>query len=389
MLALRADRLFDGLSTPAMIDPTVVVDGGRIVSVTPGGTVPPGAEELMFPGTTILPGIIDTHVHLGFDAGSDPVGPLLRADEDELLATMRRNASRALSAGITTLRDLGGRGFTTLALRDEARSRPGHLPNILVAGPPITSRGGHCHFLGGEATGEDGLRAAVRELVARRVDVIKVMGTGGSLTPGSDPLQVQFEDGELRAAVEEAHAAGVKLTVHAHARSGVQSAVRSGADGLEHAKFWVEDGIAPDPATLDDIARRGIWVCPTMGALPGSPPPPPAVARRLALADDLMREMHRRGVRLVAGSDAGISPAKPHDVLSYGIEEMARAAAMTNGEALHSATALAADCCGLPAKGRLAPGADADIIAVGGNPLDDLGALRDVRAVFLGGRRVR
>ncbi|WP_305783535.1 metal-dependent hydrolase family protein [Symbioplanes lichenis] len=389
MLALRADRLFDGLSSVALGNPTVVIDEGRILSVSSGGAVPADAEELVMPGATLLPGLIDTHVHLGFDASQDPVSPFLAAGPADLLATMRENAARALSAGITTVRDLGGKGLSTLDLRDAAGNGGVRLPHMLVAGPPITSPDGHCHFMGGVADGEGKIRTAVRALIERGVDVIKMMGTGGSMTPGSDPLHVQFQDREIRAAVEEAHAHGVPVTVHAHARDGIRAAVRAGADGLEHAKFWVADGIEPDPATIDDIARRGVWVCPTMGAVPGSPPPPAAVAKRLALADDLMRDMHRRGVRLVAGTDAGISPAKPHDVLSFGIEEMARAAAMSNAEALRSATSVAADCCGVPAKGRLIAGADADIIAVGGDPLTELGALRAVRAVILNGARVR
>ncbi|GAB1690779.1 amidohydrolase family protein [Krasilnikovia sp. M28-CT-15] len=386
--ALRAARLFDGQSESCLARPLVIVDQGCIAAVVSGGETPSDLQEYDLGDTTLLPGLIDTHVHLGFDATLQPLESFLGGTEEELHRLMATHARRALAAGVTTIRDLGGRGFSVLDFRDAPRSGDQVVPHIVAAGPPITSPGGHCHFMGGEARGVDGIRAAVKRLIERGVDVIKVMGTGGSMTPGSDPLSVQFEFAELRMAVEVADDAGISVTVHAHARDGIRTAVRAGVHGLEHAKFWVPEGIAPDDATIHEIARRGIWVCPTLGSLPGAPPPPPAVAARLAVADDLLRDMHTAGVRLVAGSDAGIAPAKPHDVLPFTVRQMAAAAGMSNVEALRSATSRAADCCGLPAKGRLRPGADADILAVSGDPTRDLSAIHQVQAVFRAGKRV-
>ena len=213
------------------------------------------------------------------------------------------------------------------------------------------------------------------------------MVTGGDLTPGSDGLNVQFDAAELRAIVDTAHELGLIVTAHAHAAEGVRAAVLAGVDGLEHAKFWSPDGINPDWSVIELIVERGIAVCPTLGALPGAPPPPPAVARRSEQAAALVGELARLGANLIAGSDAGISPAKPHDLLPHSIGEMGRCG-LSNQQALHSATRAAALACGLAGKGSLAAGFDADLIAVAGNPLADLAALHQVSAVFRAGQPV-
>ena len=175
--------MFDGVGTTTLADPLVVVEDGRITSVAfgPRTAAPPDAELVDLPGATLLPGLVDAHVHLAFDAGPDSVGALADRDDDAVLDAMAVAAPAQLAAGVTTVRDLGDRDYLTLRLRE----RSGPLPTIAAAGPPITSPGGHCHFLGGEAVqGIDGVRAAVREHAARGVDVIKVMASGGNLTPG-------------------------------------------------------------------------------------------------------------------------------------------------------------------------------------------------------------
>jgi imidazolonepropionase-like amidohydrolase len=245
--------------------------------------------------------------------------------------------------------------------------------------------------MGGEVTGEDGMRRAVRESVARGADLIKIMATGGALTPTTDPLGPQFTVAEVAAAVREAHEMGRPATVHAHASVGMRLAVDAGADGIEHGMFWVEDGVRIDPALVDRIAENGTWVCPTVGIRPdrqGEHRPPPAVAARLAQFPAVLATLHAAGVRLVAGSDSGIAPLKPHDVLPYSIRAMA-AAGMSNLDALRSATSQAARACGVAdRKGRLAPGLDADILAVSGEPLTNLHALDRIKAVYRAGHRV-
>ena len=298
---------------------------------------------------TLLPGLIDTHVHLGFDASTAPVAHLQAATDDALLQRMRANAATALAAGITTVRDLGDRAFLAVALRESFAAEPGTGPEIIAAGPPLTSPGGHCHFMGGEVAGEDGIRRAVRESVARGADLIKIMATGGALTPTSNPLAPQFTVAEVAAAVHEAHELGRPVTVHAHATVGMRLAVDAGADGIEHGMFWVEDGVRIDPALVDRIAENGTWICPTVGIRPdreGENPPPPAVAARLAHFPAVLAALHAAGVRVVAGSDAEIGPVKPHDVLPYSIRAMA-AGGMSNLAALRSATSQPALACGV------------------------------------------
>lgn len=386
--ALRAARLFDG-ECPHLLDrPLILVADGRITAVEVGGVEPPpGVPVLDLGDVTLLPGLIDTHVHLGFDAGSDPVGRMVADDDTTLVLRMRHAAARALRAGITTVRDLGDRAFGALSLRTWFQSGEQMGPEIVTSGPPLTVTAGHCHFMGGVADGETELRRAVRARAKKGVDVIKVMAAGGNLTPGTNPVTPQYSDSELAAVVDEAHRFGLPVTAHAHGAVAIRRAVEAGVDGIEHGGFWVEGGVRADPSVIDRMAARGIVVCPTLGIVPAAPPPPPAVASRMDALLGVVGVLHRAGVPLVAGTDAGVAPAKPHDVLPYAVKALADAG-LSNVEALKAATSVAAAACGVAdRKGRLAPGSDADIVAVGGNPLHDVGALVDVRAVFRGGVR--
>jgi imidazolonepropionase-like amidohydrolase len=388
MFAIRATRLFDGESPALMRAPLVVVDGTRIVSVSSSTSVPAEMEVQDLGDVTLLPGLIDSHVHLSFDAGATPVDAFPTVRSAAMIVDAAGNARQALTAGITTVRDLGSRADLVPALRAESGRRDEPLPEMLFASAPITSPGGHCHFMGGGAAGVDAMREAVRRRVGQGVEVIKIMASGGTMTPGSDPLTTQFTDPELSAAIETAQEMGCPVTCHAHGRAAIAQAVRAGTNGLEHAKFWVPGGIYADQETIDAIARKRIAVCPTTGSLPGMAPPPPAVAMRQQQSAEVIGRMYRSGVLLIAGSDAGIGLAKPPHVLAYAIREMADAAGMTNLDALRAATSVAADACRLPSKGRIRPGQDADIIAVDGNPLVDLRALHDIRAVIRAGAAV-
>jgi imidazolonepropionase-like amidohydrolase len=386
MLVLRAARLFDGVHPQLVSHPLVAIDNGRIVGVHASATDAPSDAEVVDLGdVTILPGLIDAHVHLGFDATREPV-PHMRADSDAtLLLRMRLAAQRALAAGITTVRDLGDRRYLGLALRDWFRSGQELGPEIVAAGPPITITGGHCHFMGGEADGELEVRRAVRERVKAGADVIKLMATGGHMTPGTNPAQPQYTMAEVRAAVEEAHRLGRLLTAHAHGPIGIAVAVDAGVDGIEHCSFRVAGGREPDPRLVERIAEQRIAVCPTVGTVPSS-----ESATASALTESflpILAHMHEVGVRLVGGTDAGISPAKPHDALPYGVAFLARAG-LSAAEALTAATSVAAEACGVgDRKGAIEPGKDADLLVVDGNPLEDLSRLLRVKAVYRAGQR--
>jgi hypothetical protein len=176
LTVLRAEWLFDGTSSALIRDPVVVIQDSTIVGVGSGGEAPEGAAVIGLPGTTLLPGLVDTHVHLAFDASADPVANLARRQDGEVMEAMARAGQAALRGGVTTIRDLGDRGYLSLGLR----GRP-DLPTIVAAGPPITTPSGHCHYLGGAAAPTiEGVRA-VREHAARGVDVIKIMASGGNL----------------------------------------------------------------------------------------------------------------------------------------------------------------------------------------------------------------
>ena len=386
-LALRPAALFDGVSAALIATPTVHIDRGRIVEIATGWVELPAAATVVdLDGCTLLPGLVDTHVHLCFDGGPDPIGRLGHTDAATVLEGATEAARQQLRAGVTTVRDLGDLDYVTLGLRDRATLAV-DLPTIVCAGPPITTPGGHCHFLGGAATGVDGMRAAVREHAERGVDVIKVMAGGGFLTPGSSAEVTQLSVDELRAVVDEAHRRGLAVTAHAHDTTSIATAVEAGVDGIEHCTFITRDGVEAPDELVERIARRRIVVGATVGILPDSVPPPFIADRLPAILANHAR-LHRAGAPVVAGTDAGIGPIKPHGVLPHAARHLADMG-FTAHETLRSMTAEAARVIGLgDRKGRIAPGFDADLLAVHGDPLTDVAALLRPVAVYRGGRPV-
>jgi imidazolonepropionase-like amidohydrolase len=384
--ALRAAWLFDGNTETLLPNPTVVLTDGTITAIGPSIPVPEGVTVTDLDGATILPGLVDSHVHLAFDASDDPVGHLANRDDAEAFAAMASAARQAARGGVTTVRDLGDRGYLSLGLRDAGASDPS-LPTIVAAGPPITTPGGHCHYLGSTATGVAGVRAAVREHAERGVDVIKIMASGGNLTPGSRPEVSQFGLAELRAAVRQAHRQNLPITAHAHGTQAIIDALAAGVDGLEHVTFMTADGVDPIPDdVLTTIAARTVTLGMTLGLAPAPDATPlPAMAARLPLLLAGVRRLHAAGATMIAGTDAGVSRPKPPDVLRWAVAQLTQIG-MTPAEALRASTSVAATVCGLGhRKGRLAPGYDADILVVDGNPLEDLSALHHIRAVYLRG----
>jgi imidazolonepropionase-like amidohydrolase len=348
--------------------------------------VPDGATVVDLAGATLLPGLVDGHVHLVFDASDDPVSALAGRDDAAAFAAMASFARAAARGGVTTVRDLGDRGYLALGLRLAAATDP-TLPEILAAGPPITTPGGHCHFLGEEAAGVDGVRAAIRAHAERGVDVIKIMASGGNLTPGSRPELPQYGPAELRAAVDEAHRYNLPITAHAHATQAIVDGLAAGMDAFEHLTFMTADGVDPIPAeVLTALAERAVTVGMTFGLapVPGAAPPPGMLARMPALRANARRLLDA-GVTMIAGTDAGIAPIKPPDVIRWAVPQFQQLG-MSAAQALEACTARAATALGLGhRKGRLRPGYDADILAVDGDPLSDPAALHAIRAVYVRG----
>ena len=394
MLAIRAERAFDGeQAIPG--GALILTDDGRIVGIEPASApLPEGWPVVEASGATLLPGLIDGHVHLCGDSQNGALERLPGYSDAELDRVIKGALGQQLAAGVTTVPDLGDRHWAALEWRNRAVGN-GRLPypTIVASGPPITSPAGHCWHMGGEAQGPAQLRQAVRERAGRRVDVVKVMASGGNTTPGTDVMACQFTLEELRVVVEEAHRHGLPVTAHAHGLPAVKQALAAGVDGVEHGSCLTPTGIRQPDRLLEGLAARQTAVCPTLGWAPGVPrPAPPAMVARMVQAGITLEAMraavrraHHAGVRLVAGSDAGIAPLKPHGVLPETLVALVEADVPAT-EALAMATSRAAQACGLGnRKGRLRAGYDADLLLVDGDPLADIGALRRVSAVILRG----
>jgi len=396
MFGIRAGRAFDG-ERVVPGGALVLVDDGRIAGVEPGAApAPEGCQVLEAPGGTVLPGLVDVHVHLCDDGTDGTLERIGEPSQDAMMAIIEDSLRRHLAAGVTTVRDLGDRRYAVLEWRSSARSG-GVYPAVVTAGPPITSVGGHCANMGGEAAGPGQLRAAVRERAERGVDVVKVMTSGGFQTTGTQVMLCQFTLDEVRVVVGEAHAAGLPVTAHAHGLPAVHMAMAAGVDGIEHCSFLTDKGPAQSEEDLARLAQAGTAVCPTLGQAGPLVPTPNAAAllAKLGMTPEQVVEMNKRrvgqmhaaGVRVVAGTDGGIAAAKPHGLLPVS-QALLVDGGVSTVAALASATALAAVACGLgDRKGRLRAGYDADLLVVDGDPVADIGALARPVAVFAGGRR--
>ena len=374
--AVRASRLYDGRRVREGV--TVLVEDGVVLEVGPGilGEFPVLDLD---DDVTLLPGLVDTHAHLCLDASTDVVAGMA-VDDATLLARMTDAADRMLRAGITTVRDLGDRSFLATEVDTPM--------TVLAAGPPLTTPGGHCWFLGGEVDGRDAMLKAVQERADCGCSVVKVMVSGGNITPGSSPFVSQVGVDDLRAITREAHALGLQVAAHAHATASVVDALDAGVDTLEHATFMDPDGRAPDDELLRRVAGSGVVISSTPAGLPGSSPPP-HVAKVLGTVARTQLRLLELGARMAVGSDCGVGPGKPHDVLPWTPVTMAEHG-FAPADCLRAMTSTAAEAVGLGGrKGVIAPGADADLLAVQGDPTTDPTALQRVVGLWAGGQAVR
>ncbi len=373
------------LTGDAAVTDGAVVLGDRTVDwAGPAAELPAEYAPLprtSYPGSTILPGLIDSHVHLAFDGGPAPAARMQAETDEQQLVLMLRSARELLGVGVTTARDLGGRGYLSVVARDAIAAGLARGPRLVVSGSPVTVTGGHCWFMGGEADSDDELRRLVRTHHKHGTDLIKVMSTGGFMTRGSAPWYAQFSAAQLAVIVEEAARVDKPVAAHAHGIAGIQRAVAAGVSTLEHCSFVTETNERQFSEPLAaQIAERGMFVCPTINVNA------PYVSRLTGISVGAhVKPLHEMGVRLIAGTDAGIDNT-PHHQYVGGLQQLA-ALGFTPEQVLAMASTEAAAALGVGAiTGRLAPGYQADLIVVDGDPLADLAALGALRRVIAQGR---
>lgn len=397
---ITADRLFDGSGNAAVLRPQLRVTGEQIESLHNSLLPPSGCsgDRYDFPGCTILPGLIDTHAHLIFSAletSEEIIAQVTSETDEQLYARAAANAQAALRAGITTVRDCGGKGTLIQRLRQAIRA--GDVPgaDVISCGVPITTTHGHCHWLGLIADTPDEVRRAVAKMLAENVDWLKVMATGGNMTASSNPMRAQYDDTTLKMIADLGRAAGKHSAAHVLSRSALPGVVAANYRTIEHCNFRTEEIVyqfAPELAAR--IKDQQQYVGLTMsGTIRRAFLPPPTTPLKYASAAHLdrrfacERQMIDFGLKYTLHTDAGV-PRTPIDRFDLGLRAAVLELKLTPAEALTAATKTAAEALDLSDRGVLLPGKRADLFIVEGNPLHDLECLAKVKAVMKAGQWV-
>jgi imidazolonepropionase-like amidohydrolase len=401
-VVVTAGRMVDVLAGRVVEEPLVVITDGRIATVVSrnGGrpNIPEGATRIDLPGKTILPGLIDMHVHLDSNPRYGGYTGLQFTDMF-WVAQGVQNARDMLRAGFTTVRNVGSENYSDVGYKQAIEEGLIEGPRIVPAAHALSATGGHCDqtYLPpslnarGKAVGDgpQELRARVREQRKYGAEVIKVCATGGVFSRNTEPGQQQLSEDELRAVADEAHQWGLKVAAHAHGAAGIKAAIRAGIDTIEHASLIDAEGIR--------LAREhGAWLSMDIfnteytqaeGARNGVLEDNLRKDREVAqIQRDNFRAAHRAGVKMVFGSDAGVMPhgsagGQFRYMVEYGMSPM---------EAIQAATRNAAQALGREKDvGAIAVGRYGDLIAVDGDPIADVRALEDVDLVIKGGEVVK
>jgi imidazolonepropionase-like amidohydrolase len=367
----------------------VLVEGDRIAWVGAHARAPRqarAARTVHAAGKTLTPGLIDCHVHLNFDGGADFASESHWSSDVEAALRGVQNLRKHLAAGVTTVRDLGGVGIPELAAAVEAGRILG--PRVIPAGQALTITGGHGHNIGiaREVDGADDARKAVREQIKSGARAIKVMATGGVLTPGISATFTALTPEEIGAAVDEAHSWEVGVAAHAIGAQGIERAVRAGVDSVEHC-------VQLHAATAKEMVARGTFrgatVSALLGIVEGAGVPDYARDKATAILEDAragMRAALRAGVRHVCSTDAG-TPFNPHGNAPTEVVRMVEWG-MRPLDALVAATANGAELLRVPSIGRVAEGFVADLVLFGGDPLDDIATVERPATVWRAGVKV-
>lgn len=390
---IHAGRLFDAPSGRMLSGQDILVRNSRIEQVGVGLGVPAGAREIDLRDATVLPGFIDVHTHL---VGSNHAGyESLGVSVPRMALTGAKNAQTTLFAGFTTVRNVGAPGYADVALRDAIYDGEVIGPRMQVSGPPLGISGGHCdsnllpfdfHYSAeGVANGVPAVMAKVRETIKYGADLIKFCASGGVFSKGDNPLLEQYSPEEMQALIAEAHRLGRKVATHAHATIAIKDAVRAGVDSIEHGIFLDDEGI-------ELMKQHGTYLVPTSFPLywfeqnVSKLNMPPWVVEKAAIiipaAKKNMARAFRAGVKVALGTDAGVYPHGLNGGEFWSMVQLG----LTPAQALQAGTVSAADLMGWSDRiGSLAPGKFADLVAVRGNPLDDITLLQHVRFVMKDG----
>ena len=400
-MAIKGATILDVTNGEMIKNHVVIIKNGRIDSVTPARSVeiPKGIEVLDLQGHTLLPGLIDMHVHLTSGGGYHGYESLKLTDERRAILGVV-HAEQTLRAGFTTVRNVGAGSFGDVALRDAINDGDIPGPRMLVSGPPIGITGGHCSdnnllppeygITGdGVADGPWAARTAVRRNIKYGADLIKTCSTGGVLSKGTKVGAPQYTVEELTALVDEAHSQGLKVASHAHGAEGIINALIAGADTIEHASFIDDEGIrlavennaalSMDIYVTEYILGEGA----SAGILEES-------LEKERMTGATQRSNFRKAVEagaiIVYGTDAGVYP---HGQNAKQLSRMIRFG-MTPLQALQSATTVAAEVMGLAYEvGKIEVGYAGDVVAVKGNPIEQIELLETPNAVIKGGVRYR
>ena len=385
-VAYKGKKIFGRLIDSPAVSGCLVVDGKKVDSIQK--SVPKGVPVVDLSGLTILPGLIDAHLHFMW-TGEDADPDFTRRAENREMGMMRLadHARKSIMGGITTCRDTGSPTDMILALRRaiDMRLIPG--PRLVSAGTLISMTGGHVNTISKEADGPEEVRKAARVLIKAGVDFIKLVASGGIYGHGEEVGSLQSDLDELSAAVKEAHKVGKKVAVHVYPEKGIKICLDAGIDTIEHGSFLTDE-------LAKRMASQGAFLVPTlsvfqaMQARQNDPTTLDYIRRKTALVVDASKRAvkiaKQHGVKIGAGTDSG-GPWHPHGSIVKEIDALIRAG-LTNAEALCAATSTNAELIGLERQvGTLEAGKFADFIAVEGNPLEDIGALGKIMMVVKDG----
>lgn len=379
----------------------ILVNGERIEQIQPLETLKSYlsdncVEKIDVRGKYVMPGLIDGHLHLSFSSSIQPLNELYHDDDETILMRMIEAAQMELRSGVTTVRDCGARGMSILKLRDFIKNGGIQGPDIISCGMPMTITGGHCSFCGLECDSVDEVIRTVRWLCKEGVDFIKVMVSGGNMTPGSDSMIDQYSEEHLKAIVAEAHARGKQVSGHVHSTAGIARAIHAGLDIFDHCSFKAADGEDYRPELVAEMKEKGIAVSPAVGKAYVLPPEEAApLPEKVAMWGAFQKSrfqttewMYRNGVKILAGTDGGCKNTH-FDEYYLTLNLMHEKMNMTVEDVIASATWQAAEILGVSDRiGSLEAGKLADILVVDQNPLVDLMNLKQVHYVMKRGKRV-